>query len=445
LEIEIVAPVWIISTRLTKTGLQERLMKRKVTSKGKQTAKAFAGAMGQDRMSEIYMDVFKRGKVALDSAFMEIGQLLVESIMYMEREELAGPDYQPIDPRISKGGTQAGSVYVGDRKMRVRYPRLHGPKGEIELTSYAQMKRRGAFSEELLEKSLRGLAGRRYEETVSDTASAFGVGRSTVSRHIVEATSKKLQEFKERDLSSIGPFAVLLDTIHRGGSAFVVALGIDVEGQKHSLGFWEGATENAEICEELFGDLERRGLKLTSRILFVVDGGKGIIKALRDRFGKKLLLQRCTIHKSRNIQRHLPKKYREEAKTWFRRAIDCVQLNDAKRELHALEKWLRRINASAADSLLEALNEVVTIHRLKMPEKLRRTLHSTNAIESMFSTVRDCEMNIKRFRGSAMRQRWLGTVLLHCEKGFNKVMGHKDIAAVLRTIDNDQSEQKVAA
>lgn len=420
-------------------------MKKKVTSKGKQAAKAFGGAMGADRMMEIYSDVFQRGKVALDGVFTEIGQLLVESIMYMEREVLAGPDYSPSDPNIHKGGTQAGSVYVGDRKVRVRYPRLNGPEGEIEIKSYSQMQKRGAFSDELLTKSLRGLSGRRYAETLGDAAAAFGVARSTVSRHIVEATAKKLQEFKERDLTNLVLFAILLDTVHRGGSAFIVALGIDVNGDKHPLGFWEGATENSEICEELFGDLERRGLNLTRRILFVVDGGKGIIKALRDRFGKKLLLQRCTIHKSRNIQKHLPKKYRQEAKAWFRRAINCVQLNDAKRELHGLEKWLRRINSSAADSLLEALDDLVTIHRLRMPELLRKTLHSTNAIESMFSTVRDCEMNIKRYTGSAMRQRWLGTVLLHCENGFKKVKGHKEIAALLRTMDGGQVEEKLAA
>lgn len=410
-------------------------MKRQVTSKGKHAAKAFEGAMGQTRMIELYTDVFERGKAALDDVFSEVGQLLVESIMYMEREELAGPDYQPLDPRITKGGTQAGSVYVGDRKVRVRYPRMHAPEGEIPLQTYAQMKRRGAFSEELLAKSLHGLAGRRYAETVSGAAEHFGVSRSSVSKHIVEATAKSLQDFKERDLSSITPFAVLLDTIHRGGAAFIVALGIDIEGEKHALGFWEGATENSEICEELFGELERRGLKLTKRIIFVVDGGKGIIKALKDRFGKKLLLQRCTIHKSRNIQRHLPKKYRAEAKAWFRRAIDCVQLNDAKRELQTLEKWLRRINASAAESLLEALDDLLTLHRLRIPELLRKTLHSTNPIESMFSTVRDCEMNIKRFRGSAMRQRWLGTVLLHCEKSFRKIKGHKQIGKVLKVID----------
>ena len=421
-------------------------MKRsKVSSKGKQAAKAFETAMGAERMIEIYGDVFMRGKAALDGVFSEVGQLLVESIMYMEREQIAGPDYHPSAPQIHKGGTQAGSVYVGDRKVRIRYPRMHGAEGEIALQSYAQMKQRGAFSDELLAKSLHGLAGRRYKETIGDAAAAFGVAPSTVSRHIVEATAKRLQEFKERDLSAIVPFAVMLDTIHRGGSAFVVALGIDTEGEKHPLGFWEGATENTEISGELLADMERRGLKLSKRVLFVIDGGKGLSKALRDRYGKKLLLQRCTIHKARNIVRQLPKKYRPEAKAWFRRAIDCVQLNDVRRELHTLEKWLRRINASAADSLLEAGEELVTIHRLRVPPVLRKTLHSTNPIESMFSTVRDCEVNIKRYRGSAMRQRWLGTVLLQCEKGFKRVKGHKDIAAVMRTIEALQGEQEKMA
>ena len=122
------------------------------------------------------------------------------------------------------------------------------------------MKRRVAFSEELFEKSLRGLAGRRCDGTLGNAAEAFGVARSTVFRHIVEATAKRLAECKEQDLGGINPFANMLDTIHRGDSAFVVAPGIDTKGDKHSLGFWKGAIENVEICEELFGDLERRGL-----------------------------------------------------------------------------------------------------------------------------------------------------------------------------------------
>jgi putative transposase len=204
----------------------------------------------------------------------------------------------------------------------------------------------------------------------------------------------KLREFKERNLSDFRPFAISIDTIHRGGEAFMVSLGIDVEGRKEVLGFWEGATENHEICEELLADMERRGLTISRKILWITGSGKGIIKVLKDRFGKKLIHQRCTIHKDRNIQRHLAKRYRREAHRRFRTALEQTQYEDARRMLLEMEKWLRGINESAADSLLEAMEEILTLHRLKVPALLRKTLHSTNPIESMFSTVRDCEGNI---------------------------------------------------
>ncbi|MDA8090664.1 MAG: transposase, partial [Nitrospiraceae bacterium] len=138
----------------------------------------------------------------------------------------------------------------------------------------------------------------------------------------VTATSKKLREFKERKLSSFVPFAIFLDTIHRGGEAFIVALGLDVKGKKMPLGFWQGATENHEICEELLADMERRGLKISKKIIWVTDGGKGVIKTLKDRFGKKLIHQRCVVHKDKNIQKHLAKKYRKEAHRQFWAALE---------------------------------------------------------------------------------------------------------------------------
>ena len=415
---------------------------KKVSSKGKRSAKIFSAAMGDDRMRDISQGIMTYGKAALDTVFYEVGQLFVEAVMYMERDEIAGPDYRPVSPEISKGGTQPGSVFIGDRKVRINRPRVHGPDGEIPLPSYSRLKDRGAFSEELFARSLRGLAGRRYEETVVGLGDAFGVSRSTVSNHISEASAKALREFKDRDLTGIEPFSVFLDTIHRGGSAFTVGLAVDRQGQKHCLGFWEGATENHDVCEELFRDIERRGLKLHRMVIYVTDGGIGLIKALRDRFGKRFFHQRCTIHKSRNIQRHLPKKFRAEASTWFNRALKCVQFADAKRELSLMEQWLRRVNTSAADSLLEAMDELLTLHRLKVPEMLRGTLHSTNPIESMFSMVRDCEMNIKRFRTSAMRQRWLGGVFMHCEKAFKKVKGYASIPFVAKNMESEIAEME---
>ena len=281
----------------------------------------------------------------------------------------------------------------------------------------------------------------KYHETVINSAHAVGVSPSSLSRHIIEITSRKLKEFKERDLSFINPFAVFIDTIHRAGEAYLVALGIDTEGNKHVLGFWQGATENHEICESLLSDLERRGLLLSKKILWVTDGGKGIIKTLKDRYGKKLLHQRCTIHKDRNIQRHLAKKYRKEAHRRFTIALEQNSYEDACQMLKDFEKWLRSINESAADSLLEAFEDILTLHKLKVPVLLRKTLTSTNPIESMFSTVRDCEGNIKRYRGSSMSQRWLASVLLYCEKGFRRIKGYRDIAGVVAAIEKMHEEQ----
>ena len=419
---------------------------KKATRGRKDKANTIRHAMGDDLMAEITTGILSEGKSILDSAITDIGRTLVEGILYMQREQIAGPDFMPT-PGYIKGGSQQGSVFVGSQKLRIRYPRVqHEETGEVPLEAYTALKQRGAFSEELLAKSLRGLSGRRYDETIGDVADAFGVSKSSVSRHIVEATTQKLKEFQERDLSDIDLFAMYLDTIHRGGAAFVVALAVDMAGGKHVLGFWEGATENGEICSELFRDLKRRGLTIPEETLFVTDGGSGICKYLRDLFGERLMHQRCTIHKTRNIQRHLAKKYRKEVDRWFRRALNHASFEDAEGELKELYEWLVRINASAAASLKEAWDEILTLHRLQVADLLRKTLHSTNPIESMFATVRETELNIKRHRSSQMRQRWLATVLLHAEKRFKRVRGYAHIAEAREAIKRLQSrtEKKAA-
>ena len=411
------------------------------TIQRKKAREGFEAVFGKEELVNRMYQIIKAGKQGLDGFAQELGSLLVEAIMDMDREERSGPQYQPVREGVYKWAYQKGSLYMGDRKISVRHPRLRGPGGEIPLESYETLKKPGAFSEELLNKILLGISARKYRETLLETAGAFGVSPGTVSRHVVEVTVQRLRDFKERVLSDIVAFAVFIDTIHRGGEAFLVALGIDTEGHKHVLGFWEGATENHEVCEELFSDMERRGLRISKKILWVTDGGKGIIKVLKERFGKKLIHQRCTIHKDHNIQKHLAKKYRKEAHWRFKIALEQNSYEDAKRMLLELEKWLRGINESAADSLVEAIEEILTLHRLKVAGLLRKTLTSTNPIESMFSTVRDYEGNIKRYRNSAMSQRWLGTVLLQCEKGFQRVKGYLGISEVMATIEQIQEEK----
>ena len=399
---------------------------------------------GQDRLLGTLVRVISSGKQALDAVMLEMGRLVAESIMLIEREELAGPDYYPTHPALQKWAHEAGSVYIGDQKVKVKRPRLRDVgQGEVPLTSYTRLHATRDFSEELLEKILRGVSAQKYTETVLDAARAFGVSSSAVSQKMVAVTAQNLKAFQERSLAACTPFALFLDTIHRGGEAFLVALGVDVSGQKMALGFWQGSSENHEICEALFRDLERRGLVLSRRILFVTDGGSGLRKALRERFGKKLVHQRCAIHKSRNLQRHLAKPYRKEAHRQLTTALEQTSYAEAKQMLRELEAWLRTKNESAADSLLEAFEELLTLHRLKVPTLLRKTLMSTNPIESMFSLVRHSERNIKRTRGSLMLQRWLGTVLLYCERQFRRVKGIAEIPQVIATIEAEYAEQQL--
>lgn len=418
---------------------------RRDTIRRKIATKGFRQLSNDDWLRDRICGILSAGKLAFDATMRDLGRMFAEAIMYIEREELSGPDYAPLSPVIRKWASEQGSVYIGDQKVKVQRPRLrnsaHG--SEIHLKSYEQMKKPDQFSDELMQKILSGLSARRYEETVVETAQAFGVSASSVSRRMVEASSLALRQFKERTLGDFVPFAIFLDTIHRGGRAFTVAIGIGKDGQKMALGFFEGATENHEVCDAVLSDLELRGLSLHKRIIFITDGGKGMIKSLKARFGKDLVHQRCTIHKDRNIQAHLPKRFRKAAHHKYRIALEQNSYREAKKMLLDFERWLRGINESSADSLLEAIEEILTLHRLKVSKDLRRVLHSTNAIESMFSSVRHCEKNVKRYKSSHMAQRWLASVLLHCEKGFRRVKGYRDIDETVKNIEREQQARNL--
>jgi len=198
--------------------------------------------------------------------------------MELDREEQAGPDYQPKTRGVYKWAAQPSSVFVGDQKVPVMRPRLRGPAWELPLATHDKLKARGPFSEALLGKLLRGLSAQKYRETVGEAAQAFGVSPTAVSRHLIEVTTQKLKDFKARSLADFKPFALFLDTLHRGGEAFIIALGIDLDGHERVLGFWQGATENHEICDALLADLDRRGCALVKRILFVTMEGRGSSK-----------------------------------------------------------------------------------------------------------------------------------------------------------------------
>jgi len=420
---------------------------RRITQEVRGRKEILQAWQGQDWLIEEWAAVRSQGKAELDECTMKMGRILAEAILNTERDQMAGPAYHPAGS-FRKWGAQPGSIYLGDRKVRIAHPRLRDGRVEVALPCYTRLRQPGGFSDELLTRSLRGLSARKYGETVLSAAEAFGISPTSISNRLIQATAKKLRILKERDLSGIRLFALVLDTVHRGGAAFVVALGVDLDGKKHVLGFWEGATENREVAQALLSDLESRGLKISREVLFITDGGKGLIAALKDRFGKDLIHQRCTIHKDRNLQRHLPKRWRDEAHRRFQDALAMRSYEDAQQELKRMEIWLAERNESAAASLREGREELLTLHRLEVPAGLRVSLHSTNMIESLFSTVRHCEKNLKRYRNSRMAQRWLAAVALYAEESFRTVKGFQFIPEVvdrIRTLQAGRQALKQAA
>jgi transposase-like protein len=258
------------------------------------------------------------------------------------------------------------------------------------------------------------------------------------------ASAEQLRQLMERPLGEVDVVAVMIDGIHFHDYVLVVALGIDAGGHKHVLGMWPGATENADLCQTLLQDLIERGLSADKKYLFVLDGAKALAKAVRSAFGKRAEIQRCQEHKERNVLSHLPEKYHAQVRARLRAALGLKQHADAQKALQDLEQFLEDLSGSAAASLREGQEELLTVHRLGMPEKLRRTLRSTNPIESCFSAVRDRCRNVKRWRSEEMAQRWAGTMLLEVQRRCRRLKGYREMPVLLAALRGTDRIQEVA-
>lgn len=379
------------------------------------------------------MQVIQHGKAVLDEFQKNLGRRIVESLLLMEREAVGGSAYHP-KPGYKKWSSQQGSVYVGKGKVKISVPRLRNEDGEVSSAIYEKLKNPEVFSEELLDACMSGLSGRRYGEVIDNVGERFGVSKSSVSRRVKEATAKQLKDLLERRLDGFDMFAMFLDGVHKAGKVVMAAVGVNCEGEKKVLGLWEGTTENAEVCKALLSDLESRGLSLHPNILFVTDGGPGINSALKARFGNKLIHQRCSIHKKRNIQSHLPEEYHAEFKRRYDRAVNMVEYAEAKKELLSVLSWLKGINTSAARSLEECGERLLTVHKMNIPVKLRSSFITTNIIESTFNGMTYAEKNVKRYRNGEMLMRWMASVLMYRERSYRKVDGYKEINGVVESL-----------
>ena len=373
----------------------------------------------------------------------EAGLLIMKAIMDQEVESLAGVKGRHDPHRTTTRWTaQPGYVVLAGKKVKVTKPRLRDMEGhEVALRSYERFQSPPRRQESICRKLIAGLSTRKYEQAIDDFTDGYGISKSAVSRELVSATRGSLQQLCERRIDALDPLAVLMiDGKHIHGECVVVALGVDVQGKKHILGLVQGATENSTVVQHLLDDLIERGLDASRRMLIVLDGSKALRKAVHKTFGDQSPVQRCQLHKRRNVQELLPEEYRRSADQRIRTAYAMKEYDAAKAQLDKTVEWLEDINPSAAESLREGLEETLTLHRLGLPDELRKSFQSTNLIESALSVADDVAGRVKQWRSGDMRLRWAAAGLLAAEKQFRRVRGCKLMPKLLTALQRGISE-----
>ena len=367
----------------------------------------------------------------------QAGLQLMELLMEEEVREVVGERSRPQPDRVAnRWGKERGYCVVMGQKVPIKRPRVRSTDDqEVRLGSYEMFHRGEPLTETVWEKLMLGLSTRRYGQAVREFAEAYGLEKSTISEHFIEASRGKLKEMMERRLDKIRLCALLIDATPFAGQQMVVALGITQDGRKTILGIRQGATENATVVGELLGDLMNRGLDFAELRLYVLDGGKALHSAVKKYAGESAPIQRCQVHKRRNVLDHLTDDQKPLVARKLNAAYAMEDYAAAKQALNGLHRELMDLNPSAARSLGEGLEETLTVHRLHVPPQLRKTLASTNVIESAFSIVERVCANVKRWHAGDQRERWVGSGLLVAEKQFRRVQGHKQIPILLRELE----------
>jgi transposase-like protein len=368
----------------------------------------------------------------------EMGLKVARLLLDDEVNQRCGFRYERVPERqVTRYGRQRGMVVIAGQKLPVERPRVRYTQrcGEAELENYACLQSPEAMPQSVLRRLVRGVSCRDYEDVVDMAREGFGVKKSSVSRSFVKASAKVVRELAERCFDGVRFPVIYIDGTPYGGEAMIAAMGITEDGTKRLLGVRQGATENAAVCTALLEDLCSRGLDTSSPTLLVLDGAKALHAAVKRVWGQNALIQRCQVHKQRNVRQHLPQKHWEGLSRQLNAAYHETDYDQALKGLKTTARWLEQLNPDAAASLREGMEETLTVVRLGVPELLRRTLATTNPIESAFSVAENVTRRVKCWREGDMRQRWCIAGLMRAESKFRRVKGHRHMAHLLKALD----------
>ena len=373
---------------------------------------------------------------------IDLGLLVAGRFLEAEVTRLCGQRYERNPARQhTRYGHQPGFVTLAGQKAAVQRPRVRQAGGgpEVELSLYEALQSPNAMPEAALKRMVRGVSTRNYEEVVEVAREGFGVKKSSVSRAFVRATAAAIGELSSRRLDQQRFLAIFLDGVEYAGETMLVALGLTETGEKKILGLRQGASENAAVCTALLEDLRERGLDTSQPILAVIDGSKALAAAVQRVWGEKAMIQRCQIHKRRNVEAHLPEKQHDELRRMLSAAWHETDYDRAKKQLLTAVRWLERLSPDAANSLREGLEETLSVVKLGLPELLRRTLATTNPIESALSVTRTVTARVTRWRDGDMRRRWCTAGLLRAEEKFRRIKGFCHLPELARALQRENT------
>jgi transposase-like protein len=372
-------------------------------------------------------------------------RVLLEMLMEAEANQRCGTRYERSDGRkYVRWGVDRGTAVVSGRKTVVSRPRLRllrnmqGAGGEVQLETYKAMNRAELMDGPLMAAILSGVSTRKYASIVSEGLEAKGVSKSAISRKAIVATKPTVDQFVKRKLEQSNLVVLLFDGIHIARRQMIVCVGIDHNGRKQVLGLRLGATENEIVCRDLIADMIERGLDARTNYLFVVDGSKALVRAIRAAFGDNTAIQRCQEHKIRNVQAYVPYKYKQELRSKLQAAYAQKTEEEAQKRLDRIRAELSAKSCQkAVDSLTEGMYETLTVHRLGVTGLLRKSLRTTNIMESLFSSVRRYMGRVTRFKDEAQVDLWVIRSVVEAERHLRSVPGYRQLTTLRKRLQTE--------
>lgn len=361
-------------------------------------------------------------------------------LMNDEVDRLSGAKFShKMEGQCWRGGSDKTRIIVGGEKMQVPRPRVRDEEGEVQLASLTRLQDQDIFDDEIRDRMVLGVSTRNYEPVVKSWSDKLSVSKSNVSRAFIRSSRKDLEKINTQDLSEYEFIALMIDGVEFSERTLVVALGVTHDCQKIPLGLREGDTENAVVIKDLLTSIRDRNFKIhTNRILAVTDGAKAIKKALKDIFGETVLIQRCWLHKLRNLQKYVPGNLHKQLWWRMKKLMNLVSYEEANKELASLITWLSEISIEAESSMNEVGLELLTVHQLGVVGELRKSLYSTNPIESMIFGLRHRMSRIKNWKSSKKKdqiQRWMASSILAHQKNMRRLRGHKLVGKLITNLN----------